>query len=91
MSNEETQLLLYVFYASDGKRSEINHTYAGNENGAKVLMSAWMAEQVTLGREDIQVKHWPGGFKPGHRVSWPGSIPASQFFAESEASHATTE
>lgn len=91
MSNGETQLLLWVFYASDGKYGEISHTYAGNEDGARVLMSAWMSEQVALGRDDIKVKHWPGGFKPGYRKHWPGSIPASQFFAESEASHASNE
>lgn len=89
--NEEAKLLLYVFYADDGRYGEINHTYARNEDGARVLMCAWMSEQVALGRDDITVKHWPGGFRPGYRAYWPGSIPASQFFAESEASHASHE
>lgn len=91
MGSEETRLLLWVFTASDGRVGELSHTYAGNEDGARVLMSAWMAEQVALGRNDIKVQHWPGGFKPGYRAYWPGSIPASQFFAESEASRANNE
>jgi hypothetical protein len=54
-------------------------------------LGAWMGLQSALGRDQIEVKHWPGGFRPGHSAYWPGSIPASQALLridESEAHHA---
>jgi hypothetical protein len=78
MSNEETRLLLYVFVASDGKIAELTHAYALSENAARMQLGAWMALQSALGRDQIEVKHWPGGFRPAHSTYWPGSIPASQ-------------
>lgn len=82
----EERLLLWVFVASDGKVDELEHTYAHTENAARTQMNAWMAEQVTFGRETIEVTHWPDGYKATNRVYWPGSISASQ----AETSHATT-
>lgn len=84
MLNEE-KLLLWVFVASDDQMGELNHTYAHTENEARAQLSAWMAAQVVLGREKIEVKHWPDGFRPGHRAYWPGSIPASQVEGTSHA------
>jgi hypothetical protein len=78
MSNEETRLLLWVVVASDGKIGELTHTYALSENAARMQLGAWMALQSSLGRDHIEVKHWPGGFRPGHSTYWPGSILASQ-------------
>jgi hypothetical protein len=77
--------LLWVFCASDGKIGELTHTYARTEGEARVHLMAWMAQQAALGRDTIEVKHWPGGFRAGHRVHWPGSIPASQAVQNREA------
>jgi len=79
MSNEEaqrTRLLLYVFCASDARCGELNHTYAHSETEARAALLGWMTEQSLLGRKNIEVKHWPGGFVAGYRAYWPGSIPA---------------
>jgi hypothetical protein len=84
MSDEE-KLLLWVFVASDDKVGEFNHTYARTEGEARVQLMPWMAQQAALGRDTIEVKHWPGGFRAGHRVHWPGSILASQAVQNGEA------
>lgn len=83
---QDEVLLLWVFVASDGKVDELEHTYARTELEARIQLQAWMAEQVTFGRETIEAKHWPDGYKAGHCVYWPGSKPASQI----EASYGTT-
>jgi len=75
MSNEESQLLLWVFVASDDRIGELHHVYARTEIEARKQANGWMAEQAMLGRKDIEVKHWPGGFLAGYRTYWPGSIP----------------
>jgi hypothetical protein len=85
MANGESRLLLYVFVANDDKIAELNHTYARSEGEARVQLMPWMAQQAALGRNDIMVKHWPGGFQAGHRVRWPGSLPASQAVQNREA------
>jgi len=80
MSNREAweKLLLWVFVASNDRIGELNHTYARTEIEARRQVNDWIAEQVMLGRKDIEVKHWPGGFMAGYRTYWPGSIPAQQ-------------
>jgi len=89
MSDGESRLLLWVFVASDGKVGELNHTYAHTENEARAALLGWITEQAMVGRKNIEVKHWPGGFMAGYRAYWPGSIPAQS--TESGAGHATTE
>jgi hypothetical protein len=91
MLNKETRLLLWVVIASDGKIGELTHTYALTESSARMQLAAWMALQSSLGRDRIEVKCWPGGFRPAHSTYWSGSIPASQVLRhieESEAGHA---
>lgn len=70
--------------ASDGRVDELEHTYARTENEARTKLSRWMAEQVMLGREAIEVKHWTDGYKATNRRYWPGSIAAQE-----EAEYAT--
>jgi hypothetical protein len=77
--------LLWVFVANGDKISELNHTYARTENEARVQLKTWMAQQARRGRDNIEVKHYPGGFMAGHRAYWPGSIPASQAEQNGEA------
>jgi len=75
MSDEE-KLLLWVFHAINGQRSDvIHHTYAFTEAEAWQQEFAWINEQTMLGFKDITVKHWPGGFRPDTSTYWPGSIP----------------
>lgn len=89
MSNGESRLLLWVFVASDGNIGELHHTYACIEIEARQQVNAWIAEQAMLGRKDIEIKHWPGGFLAGHRTYWPGSIPVQP--EQSEQQHKTTK
>jgi hypothetical protein len=91
MSNEETRLLLWVAIASDDKIGELAHTYALTEGSARRQLAAWLALQSALGRDQVEVKHYPGGFRPGHSTYWPGSIRVSQALLhsnESEKHHA---
>jgi len=81
------ELLLWVFCASDDKVGELHHTYARTEAEARAALLGWMTEQAMLGRRNIEVKHWPGGFMAGYRAYWPGRIPA-QPQPESEIDHA---
>ncbi len=83
---DEEKLLLWVFVASDGKVGELHHSYARTEVEARQQEIGWISEQTMLGRKNIEVKHWPGGFVAGHRAWWAGSIPVSR----TETSHATT-
>lgn len=83
---QEERLLLWVFCASDGRCGELTHTYARTETEARAALLGWMTEQTMLGRKNIEVKHWPGGFVAGYRAYWPGSIPV-QPQQESELGH----
>lgn len=78
MGSEEaqgTQLLLWIFHATDKEGHGVfHHTYALTEIQARQQEQAWMAEQVNLGYENIEVKHYPGGFMQ----SLPGSIDADE-------------
>lgn len=86
MSDEE-KLLLWIFVASDGKVDELEHRYARTENEARAQLQAWMAQQVMLGRETIEVKHWPDGYKARDHVYWPGSISAQEEAEHAAATH----
>lgn len=76
MSSEESpQLLLWIFHATNARNNGVfHHTYARTEIQARQQGQAWMAEQVNLGYENIEVKHYPGGFMQ----SLPGSIDESE-------------
>jgi hypothetical protein len=66
---KSTSLLLWVFVASDDRIGELHHVYARTETAARQqTMMSWIAEQAMLGRKDIEVKHWPGGFLAGYRT-----------------------
>jgi hypothetical protein len=62
---DNTKWTLWVIHATDGKRSELTHVYAFNEQHARERACTWVAAHPHL--PEVHFRAFPGGFSMGHR------------------------
>lgn len=73
------KLLLWIFHATNAQKQGIFHgSYARTASEARQNEAAWIAQRANDGYKDVEVKHYPGGFRPGSTTFWPGSVDASE-------------
>lgn len=62
---DNTKWTLWVIHATDGKRSELTHVYAFDEQHARERACTWIAAHPYLSKVDFRA--FPGGFSMGRR------------------------
>lgn len=69
---DSTKWTLWVIHATDGKRSELTHVYAFNEQHARERACTWIEAHPHL--PEVEFKAFPGGFCMGRRRWLEGEI-----------------